>query len=360
MKIRTALICATALSLFACEAPTDLEAPESGPDLATRVGPIYGGFAPNTTFHKAVVSLHQVSGGYASRSPFCSGTLVTPEIVVTAAHCLDVAKGGKPKFQTMSPSALAIYVGDAPKTDSAPAFFAVTETVIHPAYNRSSNNSDIAIVRIAAPVPGSMATPVPWLPASLAMSGADIGATLNFAGFGEIESGDWGVKLQANGALGGFGCSVSGCSSPGDAATMISYTQAAAGPCFGDSGGPAFIFRSGAPYLAGITSYGDSYCTIYGVSTRADAFDAWISSFTTVTPPPDCGANGTCNAACAPGADPDCGGAASCGDGTCGAGESCDGRSGTTACTADCAGKLGGKPTGRFCQVEGVCEGPGC
>jgi murein DD-endopeptidase MepM/ murein hydrolase activator NlpD len=49
----------------------------------------------------------------------------------------------------------------------------------------------------------------------------------------------------------------------------------------------------------------------------------------------------------------------SCGDGVCGAGESCDGRGGTTAC-ADCPGLTKGRPSGRFCWVEGVCEGPGC
>ena len=48
-----------------------------------------------------------------------------------------------------------------------------------------------------------------------------------------------------------------------------------------------------------------------------------------------------------------------CGDGVCGEGESCDGRSGTTAC-GDCDGKTTGKPDNRFCYVEGLCEGPGC
>jgi hypothetical protein len=58
------------------------------------------------------------------------------------------------------------------------------------------------------------------------------------------------------------------------------------------------------------------------------------------------------------GGDPDCG-LSSCGDGICGAGESCDGRNGTSACS-DCDGKTNGRPSGRFCYVEGVCEGPGC
>lgn len=59
--------------------------------------------------------------------------------------------------------------------------------------------------------------------------------------------------------------------------------------------------------------------------------------------------------------DPACaGGGPICGDGTCDAGESCDGRSGTSSCLADCPGVTGGKPSSRYCYVGGVCEGPGC
>lgn len=49
-----------------------------------------------------------------------------------------------------------------------------------------------------------------------------------------------------------------------------------------------------------------------------------------------------------------------CGDGTCGDGESCDGRSATVDCPADCNGVTGGKPSGRYCCVEGSCFGNGC
>jgi hypothetical protein len=54
------------------------------------------------------------------------------------------------------------------------------------------------------------------------------------------------------------------------------------------------------------------------------------------------------------------GGGDGCGNGTCDVGESCDGRSGTVSCPADCPGKVNGNPSGRFCYVDGVCEGPGC
>ncbi len=123
---------------------------------------------------------------------------------------------------------------------------------------------------------------VPELPAAQGFTSADVGVTnLNFAGFGVTETGSSGTKLQVDLTLGGLGCSVSGCPDSGDSATQISYSQPLVdgGPCSGDSGGPAFIDRSGTTYMAGLTSYGDANCRIYGVSTRADAFEAEILAF---------------------------------------------------------------------------------
>ncbi len=56
----------------------------------------------------------------------------------------------------------------------------------------------------------------------------------------------------------------------------------------------------------------------------------------------------------------DIGGGGDCGNSTCDVGESCDGRNGTVDCPDDCPGTTNGPPSGRFCFVNGVCEGPGC
>jgi hypothetical protein len=348
-------------------------------DHQTTGAPIINGEAPDAPEHDAVVSLHQLSGNSVYVLPFCSGTLVTGDVVVTAAHCLDTARGNGPNFKTLDPSALAIYVGNDPTVDILDHLYLVDETLINSGYNRQQQLNDIAAVRLGVPITEGYA-PVPHLPAGGGLGledPADIGELLNFAGFGDDENGVYGVKLQIDGLLGGFGCSVPGCGGGSSPATQISYSQPTGGPCYGDSGGPAFIYRAAVPYLAGITSYGDASCSLYGVSTRIDAFEGWIDNFIAV---PDCSADGVCNAQCAAGDDPDCGpdcsadgvcnaqcplggdpdcGLSSCGDGICGAGESCDGRNGTSACS-DCDGKTNGRPSGRFCYVEGVCEGPGC
>jgi secreted trypsin-like serine protease len=290
---------------------------------------IIGGDRAEAGWYNAVVSLHETTSTSVYVGPFCSGTLITDSVVLTAAHCLDV---GRRTPKAMSPSGLMIYIGVSPVeaydagTLTYGDFLAVSETKIHPSYDNKKLVNDIALVRLAQPVPAEVATPIPALPASLGFTPDDVGGLLNFAGYGEDENQNYGVRLEVDHVLGGLGCTVAGCPSSGVAATQISYSNVV-GPCFGDSGGPAFIFRDNAPYVGGITSYGDANCAVYGVSTRTDAFESWINDFA-----------GT--------------GSGYCGDGLCAGmagGEDC------YTCPADCAKVLSRKKVVACCG-NGTCE----
>ena len=335
--------------LVGCSSPELVAVDGAGTNA---VGKIYGGAAPDQTYQAATVSIHQLSGSSVYISPFCSGTLITDTVVLTAAHCLDTAAWGS-SFSETSPSSIAIYVGEDPSVDLVSHLYLVSDVEIYSSYDRLALTDDIALIQLSSAV--TEATPVPFLPASLALSSSDAGATVNFAGFGYTETGSSGVLMQVDGSIGGLGCAVSGCSSSGDTATQVSYSQPTSGPCFGDSGGPMFIERSGTAYVAGVTSYGDSTCTVYGVSTRPDAYESWINTFTGESPV-DTGADtGPVDTGTV-----DTGTSSFCGDGTCDDGESCDGRDSTTACSADCDGRTKGKKRLRFCEVGNTCEGPGC
>jgi secreted trypsin-like serine protease len=249
---------------------------------AESVQPILNGDPPSRPEHAAVVSLHnlfkQGQSWFVNPQIYCSGTLIAPRVVLTAGHCAAGKQASK----------VAVYVGNEPAVDITSHLYQVTEILVHPGYSSSSLLNDIALLRLASDV--TETAPVPHLPASSALSSSDVGGVLNFAGFGDDENGNFGVKLQVDGELAGFGCGHPSCFGSVNPATQIWYYQDAAhnggteeGPCFGDSGGPAFVYRGsgayGGPFVAGITSWGDNACTEYGVSTRVDAFQSFIDTF---------------------------------------------------------------------------------
>lgn len=220
---------------------------------------IYNGTAATQPHHKAVVSLHQKG----DKNIFCSGTMISKTVVLTAAHCL---------YPPPAASSLWVYVGDNATTEVNPKFYDVAQVLVHPGYNEQTLVNDIAMLKLTAEVP---VEPVRALPKSLPFVEGDTGEPVNFAGFGKTEKGTYDQKLQVNGHAK---------INRGNPMTLY-YTQEAGGPCFGDSGGPAFVVRDGARYVAGVTSYGDSACTAYGVSTRVDSFEEFVVQLAPLPPP---------------------------------------------------------------------------
>src|SRR5512134_772566 len=82
-----------------------------GSDHGFTSTPIINGVAPNRPEHAAVASLHAkyVNTSNFNPSPFCSGTLIAPDVVLTAAHCL-TASGKKLR----AAASLAVSFSDDP------------------------------------------------------------------------------------------------------------------------------------------------------------------------------------------------------------------------------------------------------
>ncbi len=223
--------------------------------------------------HPATVALTQnTSGNY-----FCSGTLIADNVVLTAAHCTE----------SFSPSQIYIFFGNS--VYESGTYRSVSDIKIHPNWNSYSLDGDISLVFLSSSAPAGY-DPVAPLPASMGLSSADVGETLVFSGFGQTETGSSGVKLKASGTIGNV-CTTSNDCSMGSyevKSGAIGYYQQTGGPCFGDSGGPAYIMRNGQEYVGGVTSYGDQNCAYYGVSTSASYYADWIESYVNVPDVEDC------------------------------------------------------------------------
>lgn len=183
---------------------------------------------------------------------YCSGTLISPTVFLTAAHC---AEAGERVAVTFDPA----------YQDGDPVYRGTFQA--DPAYSQRQNNPhDIAVVVLTDPIT-SIA------PASLPRAGSlsDLSARQTFTSVGygayEVTRGPGGhqflyddVRMMATGTLN---------------ATNKSWLRVSMNPstgnggtCYGDSGGPNFL--GATDVVAATTITGDAVCRATNVDYRLD------------------------------------------------------------------------------------------
>jgi secreted trypsin-like serine protease len=270
------------------------------------------------------VVLIQAHVAGASVAHLCSGALVSPHVVLTAAHCVDPATVG-------AGASFIVFDGTTANASSPPSqIHAVQATAFDPQFNPDkdvfpTNGHDIGVVILKTP----LGTP-PLRYNHAPVAPGLIGQSARLVGYGVTSASDStamtaGTRRQAPTRLSGVNN------------VLLGFEDGTHNICEGDSGGPAFMTVAGVETIVGVTAFGDANCstTEPGSDTRVDVWANFVDGYVMQYDPPgktNVAVGGSCTS------DLEC------------ASKICAQISGTSFCAASCDPNLAGScPLGTVC-----------
>ena len=214
--------------------------------------------------------------------PICSGTLITPNVFLTAGHCTayfnqQLAPNGYTAYASLDPS---IPFGSL--TSNTTNLIAVANVVTNPNFNQSQSDSgDIGALILQTNVQGITPAMLPscGLLDQLAVKNGMKNSVFTAVGYGvqnRVVGGGVPFFQDVNPIPRMYAFSSFNALNPGYIRLSQNPSTGNGGTCFGDSGGPDFLTVNGRQILAAITITGDSVCRATNVDYRLDINSAQV------------------------------------------------------------------------------------
>jgi V8-like Glu-specific endopeptidase len=174
----------------------------------------------------------------------CTGTLISPRIVLTAGHCIDNVASGR------------VHVGTRPTQTTGIPY---EDWIAHPTWTGDvQTDTDVAMIKLQSPI--TNVTPIKLHVSSM---DAAVGRQIRVVGYGvtSAEGSDAGTKRVLEDAQ----------ISQMPNSRYYMFGQANSTMCFGDSGGPDFVAVNGRLEVAGVHSFvNQPACEGLAASMRVD------------------------------------------------------------------------------------------
>lgn len=246
-----------------------------------RIAAITFGFVDtNNTFSNAGAFIVE-SPTTGNIFPICSGTLIAPDVFLTASHCTvffeaDLAPRGFTAFVSFDKS---IPFGSL--TTNKTRLIQVIQVVTNPNFNQAQSDSgDIAVLLIdARSTRGITPAPLPeaGLLDRLVSANALDGVPFTNAGYGlqnRVVGGGVPFFQDLNPIPRMFSFSTFNALNQAYLRLSQNPSSGDGGTCFGDSGGPQFLDVNGTRTIVSITITGDAVCRATNVAYRLDTDSA--------------------------------------------------------------------------------------
>jgi len=243
-------------------------------EMATK---IVGGTQTSPIFEVALI---RTNASNNFQGQFCGGTIIDVQWILTAAHCVDSGV-------TSRPAGLVVQAGNGTLSQVGPVQgLAVSRIIVHPGWNPTTWDNDIALVQLANPLVLGPETQVASLPTGVTPAGTQA----RVSGWGAVLFGADLYPLTIRAALVEV---VADSDCRGLFTVFTDNTMVCAGvpptftladSCQGDSGGPLAINPGTGWQVIGVTSFGRGCASgTPGVYAEVRAFTAWISEAITST-----------------------------------------------------------------------------